>query len=842
MGKLWAILDAAGYQYAEESGADFQWTGRRLGELLTPDRDQPELQRHKFWVPDDSPWLGPRLLQMRQDWFKDAALSNHILRQGNWTFAPELTVTEYEPTRLADGTTYPANQWISIPEIPAGTLSLDGTDYDALADAMGVTFPDGMVTIAFAARTPLGTGPRPNLNDADYHPHLNWNPFPEPAGPLVFGFADLALILWRNTVHLLRTPNGDKQSWRPLKIIPLGANTNPWNIGAVRWALAAAGLVSPLRLDPRAISAFPVGPNGIYLRTGDGQMSWQKLRSNGQPGERLFDRGGLWWLGAAPGTPLQFQIQLCGYESADTNDITPTEEGVTQVLGFATGSQYKPTTTAQFLAKHYLHGNTADWVVAQTANSFSATDSVMGESVLINLNKSNGDPWNGDGTEWRGGVRIRLIPAGSGSYLAPWVKFVEVRFPPKLATRVATPLVLDDTYFGPGWGAQASLRDPEDKRLRIPLNAAGAALAAAAGLLQRDQYAVEIWEDADGDDVRDTLRVAGWATSGDVEEWVTENEDRAAPVLEGRIDGKGLLARVDYEPLFLPLILHPDSGDGHIEHTYVVAQTLKAIGGFDITDATKVSIATDPLAGTAMAQLPGTWGNDTDQVGHRTDAPWAMDWEETGLDYCDRIAREWRGWQFYEQLNGKVVYEPDTAFAILQGQSYAPAVTIYRGAVEAQAAGRPGQYFLTEGELEHSGPLANVIRLTGQQEDGGHVPHLVDRDTASVTDPGADNFVGHWIPKTFVSKLAVVQPGDRGALAIMGRVLLRRVARRRRRRKVVVPLAPWEFRPVALALGTIVQLKGRGCHIVIHLDVTCSHRDVYETRLVLERVPLRSTS
>jgi hypothetical protein len=257
---------------------------------------------------------------------------------------------------------------------------------------------------------------------------------------------------------------------------------------------------------------------------------------------------------------------------------------------------------------------------------------------------------------------------------------------------------------------------------------------------------------------------------------------------------------------------------------------------FDVTDTNSVRISGDPWSGTAIARLPGTWGNNVGGTNTQEHHAWAPGEDETKLDYVVRVGREWRDWLIYTRLDGLVWYHPNLVAELADGSArYFVSATIYRTSAEAVAAGAPaGQRYLAGVQRDVIQPLANVVIVNGTTLPPELPGPTLDRDLGSILNTSAENFVGEAKTRTLTTKFAL----RRAALNQLARIALRRWKRRKVIRSFRVPLAPWDLESDApVDVGYVVTFAGRGTYVIRHIQVRLLARDKYMTRITGELVP-----
>lgn len=832
MGKYSVVLDPAGYYYVEEPGAHFAWTGAELASKFKPDPQGTSVHEHRFYVPPGSRYLMCRPRQANPEWYADARLNLHVQREAAWVWAEGVKRREFEGfTRKPDGTSYPKNQWINA-VVPASFTSLSAAhDYAALGSAVGITFPAGFGTIALCEQVPVGD----RRMFAGYTPYLQWTSFPSPDDLLVFGWSDVACVLHRDTLHLARTPLGSLGAWELM---------GKWGVGELKRNLHNAGAnmfqAMDVRAQVRSLMALWV-KESLFLVLSEGATFSRPLYNDpvdNQP------QPGPWWIGARPGQKLQCQVQVVGYEDAATDVMNLTN---VNTFFFDLGTGYKPTLAPGLGVQWVLHtteGETGTGEITETvtADGTEQLSDDTGEQVTYQLRgrESGGNclyqSWLSDGTAYRGTVHLELFPNNPGGvnagYFSPHIAGVDLRFLVKLTARTGVPTTLGPTSFK-GFRAETSLYEPAGKRVLVDIWASGVDDLDNAGFFSRENYPLHILEDTDNDGTAETLRIAAWVETPDLQE-LTESTAYTDPIRYYRLEARGMLSRGQQRWLYLPQLVD-DAGAGTIEQAFAVKEAIRSFG-VDTDDTAKYLPATDVWAGTERGRLPGTWQSADGQAPDiQSDCPWGPDWDEQKLEYAARIAREWAGWVLYEELGGRVRYHPDLMLELIMGYPYWRSGTLYATKSAAQGAGLPGQYYLAD-HRRHIVPIeANVVRVSGRATDGAPLTHVIDRDQASITTLAAENYLGEPRVVSRVAKLAVTRPAARG----VARVLRLRASRKRIVWPREVMLAPWRF-STALEVGQVWAYASGGDWLVTHLETELLRNtadSVVRTRVGGEKLP-----
>lgn len=855
MGRLYLKLDPDGYSRLDEPGWDHTYNASELATYFRPDLVKPGQIPSKFFSPAGSEWLLPAPRQFHPDWYKDERLDQHVLRKEHWTFAPGVTTTEWEPTRTPSSS-HPKNQWLSI---WTGEFSpLTSTNFVELGLQMGFDLSD-VAIFAMASNTPHGG----KLGDADHHPYIKYVQYPSPGERLVFGWSNVAVLFERDAIVIARSPDNDGVNWEVLSFLSLAPDSNGWMQG-IQGAETSRHPVAPQRgesLDERfqagtrVVGFVPVGYDHLYCYFSNGGVAAIKVRDGfsqdvlsghlESPNPRMFPAGP-WWLAASPNQRHALQVQVMGYEIASTADVAGSifAQPGQELTMFDLGGNYKPTEQPVTSVFGKLDVKDADDVTETSSGGGSgltqlettSTNQVLSYAVRDEAN----NVWNSNGSHSRGHVYVYLQPGHTGApadfpeespgYLAPQVRKIQLRFPEKRSPRPHQTLLLNDKQFS-SVRVETALHEPNGKRFSALLFDAGAGLLEGAGLHERNGYPCHLMEDTNGDGVPVFIRAKGWVVDPDTDELFTgQDVDESTTVYQLR--GKGLLCRADERWTYIPELIDPD-GKGYVEHNVAIREAL-AKSKFDVTDSAAVYLQPDPYAGTDIAKLPGTADQMASVPGQDVNDPWAPDWDETRLNYCERIATEWRGWRIFEELGGRVVYCMDLMIATRIGLPYYVSATLYRTSAAAAAAGYPGQYYQTPQRVVIE-PEGNVVRVTGTDPKQKQTPQVIDKDRASIDDVNDENFIGDEKSISLVPKLAV---GSNAAKQI-ARVRRLRSSRRRRIWKVTVPLAPWQIGPNPLDAGRVVTLEGKGDYLIIHVEFgyrTSESSPIFWTRLACEKL------
>ena len=846
MGRLYVVLDSSGYKYGEEPGFCWRITGGELFKRYLAVKETGGVSSQQFFCPPTQlgdgtsewvmsmprHWYHPR-------WYSHAALVDYVIRKVRWTFATGVTASEFEPTRTAQGVTYPDNQFIAIPSIAAGADVMDA-GLTALFTAAGVTKPTNIRVAGFTDKLPNGNQfDEEAPGNRHYFPYFQFVMFPDPSELICFGFNDIGIIITRGNCYVLRDGGFAYSDWSLAGKFGLGKET-----GSVTAPDAALGVAARLTSTGDTVRAQTLlftaihGIEHIHIYVGGARFSLPiDLALSGSLTEARR-----WWVASYPNGRLAFQCQVVGYETAE---YTPPESGgVLLQPMFDLGQAYMPTVDpVTRLADALVYYDAKDTDGDGTPDNPATTSdlsgfgklftSSLGGEVRFRIVDETGADWVSDGTHQKGALYIKLKPS-TDTFLPSILREIQVKFPVKLTNRAFTTLTLNDTQYV-DFEVSTSLADPGGKRVRVRLSQDGAALFEATDLAFLDGYPIHIEEDTTGDGNPDTARARGWVEAPDLVDY------RLSPdVYVHTVEAAGLLKRMDRPPLYLPQALDPTTGK--LESRAAIMEALRQCG-FDETSAW-ISLLADPFAGNEIAQLPGQQAGSGED-GMSANEAWQLGWDETWLGYCSDVAQQWRGWSFYETL-AEIRYHPELMIELLMGRQYYVAATIYPSHAAATAAGAPRQCYQHSPRRTFESPKANVIRVTGKDASGKDTFHLLDRDSLSVTDPTYEHYLGEWRPATVMSKYAV----SRTQAAVVARILLLRHSLRRMMRTVVVKdKPPWEFvgaggGTITLQVGQVVTLSGMANYLITNLTARGWHgqgaagsRNNVETEITGVKIP-----
>jgi len=813
MGRFAVQFDPPGYQYAAEPGLDFLIDGAGLYEKFAADTAAAGQRARDFWNPPGTPWILCRPRQMNPNWYQDLRLSDHVLRSSSWSWAAGITPVEFEFGKTPDAS-YPDNQWLSV-AVGNDTASLDSRDYDAMTAAAGVTLPTGLVTIGFCGETPAGDGF--SAEPSQLCPYIQWLHYPPPHDVFVFGFAQVAIIAYRDTFYVLKALDSGGQSWELVGQRPMGAGDSRFAQPVSQVAGGSVVQAAAARPDVRALLTYGLGFNDLYVLPGAGEGAALPLRHLPEASQEPLLLNGPFWVAAMPGQLLTFQAQIVGFELADSQD--PASPAPAPWLNLS--EYYKPSVAPAFQVDSLLYivaGGDPPVTTINADGSVTVDSPSIDSSIVFGLVDEEGVAWDFDAAEtYQGSLYLTLLPgwvdSRVGGFLSPQVRHIEFRFPVVLEDRENTLLELDDTKFG-AIEAEVFRRDPLGKRVRIELLDPGLEVLSATGHDRRANYPVHICEDVDNDGDYETVRVAAWLKEFTLTELRATHPVTGDPIIRYQLELHGLLSRTDQAWLFLPQMVDPESvPPGTVEHTFAVSTPLEQ-SGFDITDAAVYLAQVDPHAGEDLAQLPGTWGRTPGVLGRVTGNAWGPTWQQTKMDYMLEISRRLRGWVLYETLAGLVRYHDDLLLDLQRGAEYSVSALLYPTHAAAISASAPRQVYLTNARLNNEEPVANVVRVSGEDESLSITPQVLERDELSISDKTYEHFLGE--PVVYAPPLR--QAVELKVMKVLCRLLVHRLCRRRFRRGAEVTLAPWETLPAAVELAEVVQLGSRGDFLIDHLQ------------------------
>lgn len=839
MGRLFIQFDPE-YDRLEETGMPIRYTGRQFVEKISAaaDKDAPQ---SNFWNPPNTEYALPLPRQFSPTWYDTAAISDYLIRKANWTLATGTAgAKEYPSTR---NTLYYRTRFF----VPAsGVTTLQSYNFANLAAAANVTLPSDTKVVATMTTAPNGDTLGPS-DGSNLHPHLTFRQYPAPQEFLIFGWGQCAVLFTAQEWFFLRSPENDKDAW---ELVKSGKFDQDGERPTTSYYSMGAGDRGTPVLNPvdRSFMAVPVGEKDLWISFGPGRSLTLKDFSDGSG---TFFQEGPWWLATPPTHTVDAVVQLVGYQSAGTDVINPPSVAAIKEL-FNLGPSYKPTLDPVLSAKVWMHRRVGTEVfdVVSTAGVYTVT--VTGgtpastEEVSVKLKDEAYADWASDGTHFNGTIRMLLRPdtAQTPGYLAPQLEYLTVVFPQKVTPRAHNTYTIDDTQFA-ALKCSTSLRDPNGKRLSFIVFDKDGSIK-AEGFDKRTLYPVHILEDTDDDDEGDLIIARGWVDTVSFREVKQEASDGGDPLRFYVFQCRGLMMRMDEGWLNPPNIVNPNSLD--IEHTFAIQQAFRE-ASFDVTDTALFDFFADPWTGTAIAKLPQgiAFAGLVDGGSHHPD------WNEAKSKYVERIAVEWRGWLPPYETETQFRYHPDlmnTLRAAVNPHSFYTEGTLYRTKAAAVSAGTPMFCMLANPEPEcETLPLeCNAVRISGKDPGSGDAnpnvsKHVIDKDTASISDITADNFVGDVRVHAVVSKLGI----SVAALRQLARVIRVRRSRRITRWTVHVPFAPHQIEDALCEVGRVWLLAGRGAILIDSLEWTILSPSVNDgvyvarTRISGEELPSAAT-
>ncbi len=816
------IVDPNDYWSATERGFETRWTGDEIaqrGLINTGDHGASS----GFWNPPHSEWLLGRPEQFDPYWFKNEGYAANVQRADMWDFASLVApnVTEF-PWRNTPDETYDDDQAINLGQIPLGLgtppISLNLTN---LGTAAGFALPIGIGVVAATK----------NANVAGVTPFFQWVRQPEPQDIFLFGFGEWAVLTTDRQVIVLRSPDGGT-SW--VKVGDFGGFTLPKNSSS-QGAFTSASHT----MQMRQLMVIPVGWNQFYLmrHASDDPMIVTTRQANTiaqkASGTPWQNGAGKLWVAAYPGQKTLFQAQPMVYRNAEHIELgSGTIDNDTSKPWFSTTPAYSPSVAPQIVVDAITHGTLGRPVTTSMTAGQEYLDPNTLEAFQVQVVNASHAAWIPGVGNFRGAVRVAMTAAiapGMTATLTPQIRSIEMRFPPVITARAGANVTLLDTQFKP-IKIEADLHDPESKKITIPLKPAAIALLEAAGIEDWENMPVEVWEDTDADGDPDVLRAAGW---------VKDPSNRGYPSLsysQTTLEAVGmLLGRGDKYFHFRHHLAAWVEG-GRLDHATALSSVLLQCG-FDVTDTDRVEFESD-TADADVRYLPGGAAEEPGEAGQKRAPAYSPDWDETRLEYMLRIARTWRKWILTELLNGKITYRHDVVDDLIDlGTSPTSEATFYKTHAAATAAGVHSQQVYMAGfEQWATAVKANFVRIIPPTPD---LAHIIDRDTASISDTTADNYVGEEIPaKPWQPTLAAAaDPVYLARLAILARQYLRRLRRRITGHTWNSLCAPWQVLPSGVDVGSVVTLEDRGLHRITKVEVQQLSRAIFLTSWTAEKLP-----
>jgi hypothetical protein len=818
MPRLQVIVNPSGFWTTTERGFSTKWTGDELarrGLINMSDYGASS----GFWNPPRSSWLLGRPYQFDAAWYRDALFGSYTHRQTSWSFAANVSanVSEFgfwdSPSEQ-----FSHAQMMNFGQIPAtlGTQPI-AVNFTTLATAAGVTLPTGIGVVA-STKNPQAMGATPSIT---------WVRQPEPQDTFIFGFGQFAVIVTDRQTIVLQAADLGYQSWV--------RKANSAGAQLPQHSLIGNPLVASHQMQQRGLVVTQVGWNQLYLMerinsepvivtTRAAPTPLQK--ASGQPNQIL---GGPFWIAAAPGQKVLANVQTTAYR--DANHITlgsGTVNDDTSKRWFDCTFAYPPSVAPQVVIDGIMHG-TGNPVGTGITGGLQFLDPATLEYAEVQMVNHNHAAWLTGVGNFRGAFHV-LLQASSGpnalSIYSPQIRSIEMRFAPVIVARSGTDTVLTDTQFKP-IQVEASLADPEAKKLTIPLKPSGIAVLEAAGISTWDNVPVEVWEDSNDNGTADVKRAAGWITEPPSKGTHGPNYSDMVLTAQGM-----LLGRADRHFHYRHHLAAWSSG-GRLLHTDAIVSTLLQ-WGFDVTSTSAVEFESD-LDEDMVKYLPGPSEEPTES-GEVPTSAYAPDWDETGLEYIRRIAEQWRKWLLYEGISGKIWYEHDVVDDLIDlGQTPSSEATFYLTHAAAAGAGAHQHQVYMAG-LERWGrpPKANFIRIIPPKNT---IPHVIDKDVLSATSTAAENYLGEYIPHIMQPKWAAADELFIARLAIVARHALRRFRRRVTGHHWRCLCAPWQVLPSGVDLNSVVTLQNLGLHRITHINVEQLSRDLFLTTWTAEKLP-----
>ncbi len=833
MSRLAWVVNPSGYKRILEYGFDIEWTGKQLAERKTGGLTPAE----GFWNPPNSDWMLPAVYQLTDPrWYANTLLAEHLLTSASWTLAPG--ATQLAPWYPNDTAGHHIAGSVGMVISVGATLSAHPAltvNFANLATAAGVTLPTGIGVMATSP--PI---------DGAISPHLEFGRKPPPEDLIVFGWGNMCLLWWDRVIYLLRSTSTDAnslQAWELLGRTDLATEKQRVVQGAPGFfGLGPANLASSsFGVQPRTLTCVPVGWEDLYFFTAPGAAPWivptrdepaRDLKRTGVP-EQVND--GKWWIGGWPNTTFLPSVQTVGYR--DATHLTTGGGALADASRMIDlGQEYQPTNAPQVWVDGIIHGTVGGATMGSITSGREATEVLTGQRITVQLLDENQAVWSSDGTHFRGAFKVELRPGAEGfgilpASVAPQFRKIQLKFPAKLAALSGTPLWLyDDQHYKAGWTVSNDLRTPgEGKQIRVPLTKVGADAVRAAGYDTRHDIPIELREDTANDATYATTRVAGWIVApSDTTEIRLLNNNVATPQDDMVITALGLLKRADEPFMYAALVVDP-ANSGELTHTTAVEEALLQ-AGFDVTDSTKVQVSVD-LRGDVQKNLPGGAASQKGTAKGTERSAYAPDYNESKLDWIKRIRDDWSLWLLWEQLAGRVFYQPDPVEQRIDyGVTLGIDATFYRtpaAAVSAGANARQAYHALSQ---RHITPvITNIVRIIPCDPDE---PQVFCRAAETVTDTTNDNYVGYYL------RCVTAQPKMADGLEAakhLAEVALRRLKRKRVARTWSLHLAPWRIAS-GIDVGSIVQLAGGATYQIVKLEFTQDGRPASGEALILTTI------
>lgn len=822
MGRIFIELDPEGYDRLEEHGFSKSWTGADLMEWLSTTRAADQLIKGNFWNPPKSQWVLPRPKQFDPDWHSNSVqMPDYLIRATGFTPATGIGVlNEYDPSNTPGGGGAGVSYRTTFYVPSSGVTSLLSINFTNLGTAAGVVLPADVKVVATIEETPNGD----DLSAAagDFHPHIDFLQYPIPQEHFIFGWGQCAVLWSANRWSFLTTSDGGT-NWTLRETRPIEGEM-PGTLTIPSAGVGGGAAMNNLRPVHRQFMAVPIGLKDLWISFLETSVLIPDFNDSGS----FFDAGE-WWIATAPSTKVDVQVQVVGYNSAGTDLLNP--PSTTDALEmFNLGPNYMPTEDPGVTITSAMHIQAGVETLGTVRSGNEWTSSVSGgtpastEQIQVGVKDEDYDDWVSDGTHFKGSLRIVLRPdtAQRPAYVAPALQYVTLNFPQKRTARARTGVILDDTQWS-ALSVSTSLRDPDGKRITFIIRDKWEELLSAGNYHIREGYPVHILHETVPDTPASRVVIArGWVHQVKRKDIRTESTDNPLANVRDRrsfavftFTCRGLLSRAAEQFLHPPTMVNPD--DVEIEHDFAIKEALKQ-AAFDVTDTDFFYFYPDPWTGQPPAQLPR--GESTGSL--KSDGAHHPDWNEQKLQYCHRIATEWRGWVFYE-TDTLVKYHPDLAWVTLQpkpGVPYVVSGILARTQAEATSLSIPNQWMLLEPECEIQPMQCNCIRISGkapeeESQNPNRSKHVLEKFAESISDVSSEHFLGEERILAIVSKLAI----SLDAMKQLARVLRYRFARRIIRWTAEAPFVPHQITSNC-EVGRVWTFKGRGNILLDNVEWT----------------------
>lgn len=842
-GEIRIVLDPGGYSWSAEPGLDFAIRGDQIAGRMGKDRNGNPVPfmpaSDYFWRPPESQWLLPRLRQWDPEWYANADNPAQYLGASNWVWAPGFTVggtlqvTEAHPYLKAGGPSLPGDSILDflVPAVPGAEPM--PVNWSAFWAAAGLAPLAGFQCIARTTKSLAGY----------QSPFCGIVQRPAPDDPFVMGWGDLALFISAAWAVLLRSPNNDAQTWEQLaafqrdqqtggaKMVPHG----PQDFHATPRA-------GDIRIVDGSFVAVPVGFDDLCLGIGRASLQLVRLRDSTRAGPAATlgtqVKPGPWWMAALPGAAYSVRPEVVRYFTAEhavlDDTVTPTAQW------WDWQDEYAPTVAPQLWDHHVLYSTAAATVTALSGYGYEIAGAGYGDKIEVRLLDRLNHAFVADGTHTSGAIRLKLTPGNNPDFgalcptacVAPQVRLIQLRFPPKLQARATNTQILT------GEGAsgkfthlqlEGALRDPLGKRVEVLLTDPGLQFMEGIGFLGRSDYPVHVEEQtAPG---LWTVRARAWAETSEYhEESLTGPSGNSMRAY--RMTFRGLLQKVQTAGRVFTSALVDPVNAGNMFHDTLAVRIL-TMGGFAPGDPL-VAVTADPV-GALIRTLPGSGPQDPGSAGVATDSSWAPGTGEGNVDYVHRLGRDWRGWLLYEQIDGTMVYGPDPIDAALAGVPPFPFATLYPNGPWATAARVPRNVYEAPTETVFIPVESNWVRVIGNDLDGNPL-QVTDCDARSIGDMSAWNYIGERKAPSTVRLMAV----SLLAAKQLARMLVQRLRVKREMKKIPVGCAPWEIQPLPLEVGdefSIYDRLGLSTRLIAHVEATYLGGGQWRTLFTAESLP-----